>query len=129
MTTYVDVGTRFDVLNCDVCGIHFGLPTHIHQKCREEGRLWWCPGCGHKWHYGKTETQKLEAMLEAERRMKESAREQRNLIERRLNAQRGVTTKLKNRIANGLCPCCNRSFTNLHQHMKKQHPTYAEKDE
>jgi hypothetical protein len=28
------------------------------------------------------------------------------------------------RIGNGVCPCCNRSFTNLRRHMTTKHPEY-----
>jgi hypothetical protein len=34
-------------------------------------------------------------------------------------------TKLKQRVANGVCPCCHRSFVNLHRHMAGQHPDYT----
>lgn len=31
---------------------------------------------------------------------------------------------MKNRVANGVCPCCNRHFENLERHMKGQHPDF-----
>lgn len=38
---------------------------------------------------------------------------------------KGVVTRTRNRIANGVCPCCDRSFTNLQRHMASKHPDYA----
>lgn len=37
---------------------------------------------------------------------------------------RGQLTKLKRRVSNGVCPCCNRSFADLHRHMTEKHPDY-----
>lgn len=42
---------------------------------------------------------------------------------------KGEVTKLKKRIANGVCPCCKRSFCNLAAHMKTQHPEYTKEEE
>jgi len=55
-------------------------------------------------------------------------RERAERTERRLSAQKGVTTRIKNRVANGVCPCCKRSFTDLRRHMETKHPKYAETD-
>lgn len=41
---------------------------------------------------------------------------------RQLSAARGQVTRIKNRVGNGVCPCCNRSFGNLHRHMQTKHP-------
>ena len=42
-----------------------------------------------------------------------------------LSAQKGVTTRLKNRVQKGVCPCCNRYFAQLQRHMTTQHPNFA----
>lgn len=39
-------------------------------------------------------------------------------------AFKGVVTKLKKRAANGVCPCCNRTFVDLARHMAGKHPTF-----
>lgn len=131
MSTYVEVGISFYLKDCDACGMHFAIPSDIERRCADEKRAWWCPGCGHRWYYGLTTTEKLrkeleqkDLAIEAERRMKENARAQRDAAQRSLNSQRGATTKLKNRIKNGLCPCCRRSFTDLQRHMKTKHPKW-----
>lgn len=38
---------------------------------------------------------------------------------------KGKLTKTRNRIAKGVCPCCNRSFVNLGKHMAGQHPDFG----
>lgn len=51
--------------------------------------------------------------------------DERLAAERRASAARGQVTRLKNRAAAGLCPCCNRSFVNLQRHMASQHKGFV----
>lgn len=46
--------------------------------------------------------------------------------ERAVKAAGTRASKLKLRAANGVCPCCNRTFKQLAAHMSSQHPKYAE---
>lgn len=41
---------------------------------------------------------------------------------------KGAHQRTKNRVAKGVCPCCNRSFTNLAKHMAGQHPDFGDPD-
>lgn len=50
---------------------------------------------------------------------------ERNAAQRALRATKGRLTKTKKRIANGVCPCCNRHFVNLERHMTGKHPDYT----
>jgi hypothetical protein len=36
-----------------------------------------------------------------------------------------VATRIRNRIAAGVCPCCTRTFKNVARHIKDKHPTYV----
>lgn len=36
-----------------------------------------------------------------------------------------VCTRTRNRIAAGVCPCCNRTFQNLADHMRTLHADYV----
>lgn len=47
------------------------------------------------------------------------------MTEYQRRAQKGQNTRLKKRIAAGVCPCCNRSFANLREHMAGQHPDFT----
>lgn len=55
-------------------------------------------------------------------------REIREAAERRASALKGVATRMRNRAAAGVCPCCNRTFSQLATHMKKQHPDFGKQD-
>lgn len=52
-------------------------------------------------------------------------RELREGAERQLSAAKGRVTRIKNRVSNGVCPCCNRTFENLQRHMHSKHPTFT----
>lgn len=52
-------------------------------------------------------------------------REARETAERRAAAARGQVTKIKNRVGHGVCPCCNRTFSDLARHMAGKHPGYV----
>jgi hypothetical protein len=81
--------------------------------------------CGRKW-YSSAETKEtcLEKQLAAERAQHDQTRADRDANRRQLSASRGQVTKIKNRVGNGVCPCCDRSFTNLRRHMSTQHPAW-----
>lgn len=118
------------------CGHVIYLPAvRISQLKRLHG-YFYCTVCGQcqVW-YEKSDLEKLTAQLvtakdqrDTARRMTNNEREKVRYRTRQLAAQKGVTTRIKNRIANGVCPCCQRTFKNLARHMKGQHPNYTNPD-
>lgn len=129
MTTFTEVGT-FHVVHCCACGMPFALSGDFYQRRMDDGKDWHCPS-GHSQHFTDSAVRRLEKAVAAERAAKERAeaearwqREQREHAQRRLSASRGVVTRIKNRVGNGVCPCCNRSFANLARHMSGEHPEW-----
>jgi hypothetical protein len=102
---------------CGQCGISFEMPEQLQKDRRENGGDFYCPN-GHARVYVEPEVVKLTRLLEAERRKHEET-------QRALAETRNTMTKLEKRIANGVCPCCRRSFKQLAAHMKKKHPDYV----
>ena len=90
----------------------------------EKGGDWHCPN-GHVLVFTETEVDKLKKQLASEQQRTEMFRRENQEKERAIKSLKGQITKSKNRIANGICPCCNRSFSNLHRHMKTKHPDYT----
>lgn len=124
--TTININQTLVVEECWVCGVHFGMTSTFQRKRSEDGKVFFCPaGC--RISYGESKVQQLERALEAERTRRQWERDQREATERSLAAQKGQVTKLKKRIGAGVCPCCNRHFTNVERHMASQHPDYAEK--
>ena len=68
---------------------------------------------------------RLQSQLDQQQARARDLLEERGQLERRLSAQRGVLTRVKNRIIKGVCPCCNRHFADLSRHMQTQHPDFA----
>ncbi len=126
---------KLTVVEC-VCGITYAIPDVLYQQMRDQGpaKSIRCPlGCS--WHYSKArKTQNAEAakIRELERQLASSyddtriARMEQRAAENRARAQKAAKTKLKKRIAAGVCPCCQRSFQNLARHMAGQHPDFVE---
>lgn len=112
------------------CGVKHAVPIELRQfqlRQFEQGKDHpaWCPH-GHRYSLaGKTDADRLRDQLVAERARHDQTKAALKATERSRSAIVGQTTKLKKRIAAGVCPCCHRSFANLHRHMEGQHPEYA----
>lgn len=117
---------------CAECQMAFWLTDEFHTVARQTQMTFYCPA-GHKNYYprGDNEADRLrkerdrlkqnEAYLES--RLRE-VRAEADTERRRSAAARGQVTKLKKRAAAGVCPCCNRTFTDLARHMAGQHPEF-----
>lgn len=127
------------VVDCARCGISFGITADFESRRREDHQSFCCP-LGHTQSYsGRSDKEKEIARLQMEVVSKERSRAYHEEQAQRLSksaetarrqaaAARGVVTKVKKRLGKGVCPCCNRYFRDLHQHMVGQHPDWA-KDE
>lgn len=136
-TRGVLISTRLDLVSedCCECGVTFAMPADMHWRLvNNPGSAFYCPN-GHSQHYvGKSEAQKQQERAEqAEQRLKwaearESAqRRERQAAERSARAYKGHLTRMRNRIANGVCPVggCRRNFANVKAHITSQHPDWA----
>lgn len=119
-------------LKCYHCKVEFGLHDETERQLRMSSANFHCP-YGHVQHFPKGETEADKLRRERDRlKQNEAWYEQRNRElraeaeseRRRAAAARGQVTKLKNRAAAGLCPCCNRSFVNLQRHMATKHAAF-----
>lgn len=115
---------------CCNCGVPFGLHKETYDQRKRDGKNFHCPN-GHQQHYTETEETKLKRELEKEKQRRQWAENSRDIAqkdarrsERKARAYKGVTTKIKNRVKNGVCPCCNRTFQNVMRHMKTKHPRW-----
>jgi sRNA-binding protein len=106
------------------------MPQTLYKTACEKGITFYCPR-GHLLSIGESDVDKMKKQLEEKDRRIEFERIQRQSAEKDRNvaiAQRKrAQTMLKNqseRVKNGVCPCCNRSFAKLAAHMKTKHPTW-----
>lgn len=134
MGTLTFTGTLVTI-ECCTCHMIFGAPREFNQERLDDHGWFYCPA-GHRQHYtGKSDAEKLRERLEREERrttfwqdQAEGARRDALHERRRAAAARGQLTKMRNRVARGLCPQqgCRRSFTNLHDHVRGEHPELVE---
>lgn len=118
-------------IECANCITHFAMDEALQRRCRETGREFYCPN-GHSNWYKNNDLDRLKkenASLIKQRDWAEDsaarARDQAEHERRQKAAIKGQLTKTRNRIANGVCPCCNRSFTNVRRHMADKHPDFV----
>jgi hypothetical protein len=110
----------YSEITCCACGLVFVVPTTWEKARRSDGKGFNCPN-GHSLTFGETEVDRLRKQLSEKERSLSWALERASSTERRLTAAKGETTKLRKRIANGVCPDCHRHFTNLERHIASKH--------
>ncbi len=119
--------------DCIKCGYMILITEGFERDRKRDHKSFYCTSCGQSQHWpGKSDIEKLRDELTQEQRRSQWARDNaanerkaREDTERRLAAQKGQNTKLRNRVSHGVCPCCNRSFENLRRHMASQHPDFG----
>lgn len=129
--TFTDT-RRMVIEECIACGVTFAFPDALHDRLLKTHRDFFCPN-GHSQHYvGKTDAEVLQEKLDREkenvewhRKRAEAAMDAAATAKRQRDAYKGHTTRLKQRVAKGKCPCCHCEFVNLKAHMTKRHPDYA----
>ncbi len=123
----VDLIVTFTPMDCANCGFTFAVPSAWWQEKHDTHKSIYCPRCksGSYWPE-ESDEEKLRAQLVSARDMLDTARWERDFNERRRRAEKAAKTRIKNRVAKGVCPCCNRTFQNLAKHMAGQHPEYTE---
>ena len=114
------------------CGMAHAVPTELREyqlRQHENGGKVpdiFCP-------LGHAHVPAGKSQVEIEREMRQRAemrltatRDQLESEKRSHVATKGQLTKARKRIGKGVCPCCNRHFTNVERHMATQHPDYSE---
>ena len=130
--------TDFEEFECITCAIKFWVPAGYINARRRDGVAFFCPN-GHHMIYRETEADRIrrerdrlkqdaarkDDEIAEQRAEKERQRLRAEIAERRVSAAKGQITKIKKRAANGVCPCCNRTFSDLSRHMHTKHPNYV----
>lgn len=117
------------------CKVQFMMTDAYHQTAlsKRENFKFHCPN-GHAQWYVSGESDLDKMRRERDRAVQKVAEREDTIRElegdkerlgREKSALRGQITRVKNRVKNGVCPCCNRTFANLAAHMKSKHPAYT----
>lgn len=113
--------TNYSLKTCPICGVHYAVDELVDNYKRsaeknDKDRGWYCPN-GHYLVYTESECDK-------QRRRAERAEQERARLEDELLLSHQREQKLKRRAAAAVCPCCNRSFSNVSRHIRHMHPTF-----
>lgn len=121
--TYTKTVTMITEVCCN-CGVLFGIPSDFRDDVRRTKQTFYCPN-GHGQSYTKS-TYEIE--IEKLKRDKEQLEGSlSNVVAGKIQLEKQLkkSNRELKRVKNGVCPCCNRSFQNLHNHIKNQHPEYT----
>lgn len=114
---------------CISCGVWFGFDAYLDQQLRNNKKSFYCPN-GHTQAYCESEADRVRKDLAA--KQKELDRERQNLAmerqlridtEARLEKEKTALKRQTKRVNAGVCPHCNRTFSQLQRHMQCKHST------
>lgn len=137
MQTTATFDVQLTTVNCGECGGTYAINEMYHNHKRVSGGCWHCPYCDCWWGFVESENEKLRKQLKAKeyQLVRERAtadqritglRSRAEQAERERTAERAAKTRLKKRAAAGICPCCNRQFSDLQSHVAEKHPEFAD---
>lgn len=121
MTIFADK-IEFSTMQCCTCHLPFAVTARFEKDRRSDRETFYCPqGHAQSFRAGADEETRLRRELDRERELREAeaARLQRVVLERDQIAK--AHGKMRVRVMNGVCPCCNRTFQNLLRHMQTEH--------
>ncbi len=121
--TYTQKITLQEV-TCKSCGITHAVPQRLLEGLQQTGGYYYCPN-GHQWGWAEGEAERLRKQLKVEQYLHTQCETRLLSMKDQLKATERELHRHKKRVANGVCPCCNRSFVQLQRHMKTQHPDHA----
>lgn len=103
---------------CISCGIPFAIPKNYKDRLKVTHDTFYCPNGHSQFYPAETEAEKLKKEVvkkDGELAQLTSAKIQ---IENQLDK---ANEKL-NKVAQGQCPCCDKTYKHLANHMSRKHP-------
>jgi hypothetical protein len=128
--TIPDVEVVLEHIACCECGLNFAVDDRWTAGRRRDHAFWYCPN-GHRQHWGgltkaEQDADRLRKLLESEQSYARDLHFRLESERKQHSATKGQLTRQKKRAAAALCPCCNRSFKQLRQHLTRMHPDFVE---
>lgn len=120
------------ISDCANCGVIFGMAAELEARRREDHGRFYCPN-GHTMSFqGPTQAEKdakaarersdrLATRLRAEQDQSEASR-------REAAEAKASEIRIRWRVGNGVCPCCQRTFPALAAHVATKHPEFVHHD-
>lgn len=126
-----DPYTGLTSIRCCACGVVFGMSNALRDQRVLDRDWFWCPN-GHQQHFtGPSEADRLRGEVDRLKRELDSANSGRRWAQSQAHGAaisagkaKAAKRRLEQRVAAGVCPCCNRTFEQLARHMKTKHPEF-----
>jgi hypothetical protein len=113
------------------CGTPFAVPARLLESAQNAAHTIHCPH-GHTLTWKETEVDRLrrerDRLKQDQARLEDEKREAwatANAQKERAEKAERLKKRLEKRASSGTCPCCNRTFANMAEHMKHQHPEFV----
>jgi hypothetical protein len=119
-------GTRHVAWQCGTCGVWATCPEIVYEQHYAQGGYHFCPN-GHQWGWSKEKCEREQLRRERDMLKQQAARleDEARLASERAEKAEAANRRIKKRSAAGTCPCCQRTFSNMAEHMKRQHPQFV----
>lgn len=120
--------THLESIECGGCGTTFAINSALYRQWRENGASVRCPNPACKWKemvVTESEVAKLTKQLADSERRLQFQTDMRRAAEAETARVEKARRRLEKRVANGVCPCCQRSFVNLRRHIAAKHPDFT----
>lgn len=134
LRTFATTGERLTlfVSDCASCGVIFAITDEMAARRRDDHRTFYCPN-GHTLSFSGPTKAKQDAQAAKERAARLNAalmaqRDQTEAALREAAEAKASEVRLRWRVGNGVCPCCNRTFPALAAHVATKHPEFAHHD-
>jgi hypothetical protein len=107
------------------CGVVFGLSAEYEKMRRRDHAVFYCPN-GHVLSFHEmTDAERLRRDLTRAQDRMATVERQLKSTEMRRRVTLGALNKAKARIAAGICPACDATFSDLEHHMSTAHPAFT----
>ena len=112
------------ILECATCGCSFGL-TELYEKNRREDHVgFYCPNGHSNVFRGESDADKYKRLMEQAQSRVNSLQVQVESVQRSKDRVERTLKTMKKRAAVGVCPCCNRTVSQLARHMQSKHKEF-----
>lgn len=115
----------YAVEQCYKCGVPFAMTTDFKRQRKEDRQAFYCPNGHGQVYVGKSEADKLRDELERKQHALDAERGRAIALEQQRDQIAKAHRKMRDRLRNGVCPCCKRTFQNLMAHMRTEHPDFG----
>lgn len=113
----------FVTITCYKCGVIFAVDDGLKSNWQRDKTEFFCPN-GHGQSYTESEADRLKRELTTAQRDRDFQKSRAESLDKRLKNEQAASARLKKRVSVGVCPCCQRTVSQLARHMKTKHPEF-----